>query len=220
MSSMLPLIPTRIHGVIDYLWGVVAVASAYIFGFANQGAAHWLLMAAGVATLGISLLTNYEVALVRLLPMRLHLAVDVAMGLFLTASPWLFGLGDREAAAVLGLGFTSILAGLTTHTRAMIAAEQQERTRPEQGGPGSRTLATDRVFALAVTAVGLAVSVAFGWSAMIDIVQQNAADTRQIGAPVPWQLNFSLPHTPVQDALFRLHNLLFVISIGITLLVT
>ncbi len=34
-------LPTRVHGVIDYLWGVALIATPWLFGFANGGAAQW-----------------------------------------------------------------------------------------------------------------------------------------------------------------------------------
>ena len=36
-------LPTRVHGVIDYLWGVALIATPWLFGFANGGAAQWVV---------------------------------------------------------------------------------------------------------------------------------------------------------------------------------
>jgi hypothetical protein len=40
-------IPTRTHGVIDYLTGLLLLVAPYIFGFADGGAAQWVPMILG-----------------------------------------------------------------------------------------------------------------------------------------------------------------------------
>ena len=52
--------------------------------------------------------TNYECGLVPRLPVQTHLALDVVVGGFLAASPWLFGFADRVWAPHLLLGLFSI----------------------------------------------------------------------------------------------------------------
>src|SRR5690606_42051423 len=40
-------IPTRIHGVLDYSFGLLAAAAPWLFGFAAGGAETWVLVGAG-----------------------------------------------------------------------------------------------------------------------------------------------------------------------------
>lgn len=227
---MLPLLPTRIHGLIDYLYGIVLIAVPYLFGFADHGAAQWTAMGVGLATLAMALVTDNEVSLARLVPMPGHLAGDAAAGVFLAASPWLFDFAEETFALHLGFGLFAIVASLTTRARPIVSAQRQEAggldaasAPPAPSALAARARTTsgrERAVALGITIVGTVLAVAFGWVSMVDPVQQGERDTTEIGAPRAWQLNFPFPHSPVQEALFSLHNLLFVTSIGITLLVT
>jgi len=109
-------IPTRIHGIIDYLWGILLLASPWVLGFADVTSAKWLAIVFGVGAILYSLVTVYEVALVRILPMPLHLILDGVGGALLAASPFLFGFADRVYLPHLCFGLFSVAASLTTRT--------------------------------------------------------------------------------------------------------
>lgn len=217
---MLPLLPTRIHGIVDYVYGVALIVAPYLAGFADHGPAQWTAMGVGAATLLMALVTNNEVSLARVVPMPVHLASDAAAGLFLAASPWLFDFSSQTYGVHVGFGVVAIITTLISRTQAPFAAQSEEAEERGSTMSGSQTLATDRLVALMITLSAIGLGVAFGWASMVDVIQQGARDAISLGAPRPWQLNFPFPHSPVQEALFSLHNLLFVVSIGITVLVT
>ena len=75
-------------------------------------------MVVGIAIIGLSPMTDYELALVRMIPMPVHLATDVAAGALLAVSPWLFGFADRVYWPHLIVGLFEIGAGLMTRTRS------------------------------------------------------------------------------------------------------
>ena len=97
-------IPTRVHGVLDYLTAGVLIAAPSLLGFRKNGIQTWLPVALGVGTIGYSLLTDYELGLLKVIPMPAHLALDAANGALLAASPWLFGFVEEVSAPHLGLG--------------------------------------------------------------------------------------------------------------------
>jgi cytochrome c oxidase subunit 2 len=74
---------------------------------------------------------------------------------------------------------------------------------------------------LSIGVIVAGASVAFGWMSMIDVVQRADAihDSRIIGVPVEWQLNFQYPFSPLARDLFRFHNYLLGINIAICALV-
>ncbi len=114
------VISTRTHGAIDYLTGAGLLAAPSLLGISDEPAASRVLRAAGAAATVYSLLTDYEFGLVRVLPMRAHLAMDAASGVFLAASPWLFGFADRGQRYRLPyavVGGAEVLAALTSKTR-------------------------------------------------------------------------------------------------------
>jgi threonine/homoserine efflux transporter RhtA len=112
--DMAGLIPTRIHGVLDYLLGLVLIASPWLFGFDDEGTARWVPIIIGAGVLLYSLLTDYELGAVRAIPMSVHLLLDFAGGVVLAASPWLFGFNDEVWVPHLVLGLVEIGTALLT----------------------------------------------------------------------------------------------------------
>jgi hypothetical protein len=108
-------IPTKVHGILDYLMAILLMASPWIFGFANDGYAQWVPFIVGLVIIGQSLFTNYEVSLIQRIPMKTHLSLDVITGLMLAASPWIFGFADLVYLPHLILGILEIGAALSTH---------------------------------------------------------------------------------------------------------
>ena len=117
----LRVIPTQIHGVLDYLTGSALLAAPGLLGIKDEPRAALTLQLAGAGATAYSLLTDYELGLVRLLPMPAHLALDAMSGALLASSPWLFGFADRGTRYWLPhalVGATEILAASTTSKTA------------------------------------------------------------------------------------------------------
>jgi hypothetical protein len=70
----------------------------------------------GIGMLLVSLVTDDEWSLTRLIPMPARLAVDGARGLLVLLSRWLFGFADRVRWPHLIVGLLEIGAALTTRT--------------------------------------------------------------------------------------------------------
>jgi hypothetical protein len=109
-------IPTQIHGIMDYLMGALLIAAPWLFGFAAGGAETWVPVILGVGVIIYSIFTNYELGLVKSLSMGTHLGLDIAGGLVLAVSPWLFGFADFVWVPHVVFGLLEIGAGLMTHT--------------------------------------------------------------------------------------------------------
>jgi hypothetical protein len=98
----------------DYLVGVILILSPWIFDFADGGAKQWVPIILGLSAIVYSLLTDYEYSISRSISMRTHLTLDLASGVLLAASPWLFGFNDQVYLPHLILGLFEIGASLTT----------------------------------------------------------------------------------------------------------
>jgi len=107
-------IPTKVHGIIDYVAGLVFIASPWLFGFADGGAAQWVPIVLGVTALIVSIFTDYQLGLLRWIPMPMHLGADVFQGLTFIASPWLFGFANQVYLPHVLFGLFAIGAGLLT----------------------------------------------------------------------------------------------------------
>jgi hypothetical protein len=110
-------ISTRYHGMMDYLAGIALIAAPFLFGFADGGAAMWVPIMIGVGMLGVSLFTDYELGIIRRIPMPVHLGTDALVGALLAASPWLFQFADQVWVPHVVLGIAEIMAAVTTETR-------------------------------------------------------------------------------------------------------
>jgi hypothetical protein len=108
-------LPTRVHGLVDYLWGVLIFATPWVLGFAD-GLPGYLLMLFGVGAFAYSLATDYEWGALPLLSVPTHLAIDGGGGLFLMIAPWLLGFADRVMWPYLLFGGFSLVASLVTRT--------------------------------------------------------------------------------------------------------
>ncbi|MBM6579269.1 SPW repeat protein [Microvirga sp. BT689] len=119
-------LPTSVHGVIDYLWGLALLASPWIFDFADVPAAKWVALVFGVGAILYYVLTAYELGLLKILPMPMHLILDGIGGIVLAASPFLFGFADQVLWPHLLFGLFSVVACFVTRLEPMLSTGHRE----------------------------------------------------------------------------------------------
>lgn len=98
------VLPTKVHGFMDYTVGILLIAAPWLFYFANGGAETWMPVLIGVGAILYSLFTDYELGVNRTLSMRTHLTLDLLAGILLAASPLVFGFADEVFTPHLVLG--------------------------------------------------------------------------------------------------------------------
>jgi uncharacterized membrane protein len=108
------IISRKFHAMMDYIVGILLIAAPWIFGFADVQAAKWVAIVVGLMVLVMSMITDYEGGGKKMLPMGTHLTIDVIAGIFLAASPWLFGFSNEVYLPHLIVGILEIGAGLMT----------------------------------------------------------------------------------------------------------
>lgn len=131
------LISTKLHGVIDYAYGALLIASPWLFGFAEGAtAALWVPVLLGGMSLIVSVCTNYETGLFKLLDMRMHLLWDAMTGITLALSPWIFYFYDMVAKPHLLLGAASLLITLLSrrypYARNATVSKMRERVEEDR----------------------------------------------------------------------------------------
>ncbi|MBF6590785.1 MAG: hypothetical protein IVW57_09690 [Ktedonobacterales bacterium] len=115
---------TKEHGILDYATVGTLTVLPRLFGWEDR--ATRLLTGAAAGMLGYSLLTRYEMGVVKLLPMKAHLALDGASGALLCASPLLLRKKRLGIVATLiALGVSEIAAALLTKTRPPMMVQMQ-----------------------------------------------------------------------------------------------
>lgn len=118
-------VPTRAHGVLDYLSVATLVTLPRLLG----GSAPLTRVLTGVAagTLVYSLSTRYELGAVKVLPVRVHLVLDAVSGAVVGALPLVFPDEPSKIKVMLaGYGLFALAASLTTRT----APERQSIVAP------------------------------------------------------------------------------------------
>lgn len=111
----------KFHAVLDYMAGLLLIASPWLFNFSTLAEARWVAIAVGAVILMMSLLTDYEGGVFKTISMNTHLTMDVLAGLFLAASPWIFNFNDTVYLPHLLLGLLEMGAGLFTERHSQHA---------------------------------------------------------------------------------------------------
>ena len=117
---------TRTHGILDYALGALLIAAPWVLGFGTGGPETWVPTALGAGIIAYSLLTDYELGVVRKIQMPWHLMLDALGGVFLAVSPWLFGFDGDVWIPHVALGALEVLTAAVTDT---IPSYERRRAR-------------------------------------------------------------------------------------------
>ena len=96
---MKKIISSRTHTYIGWIVGIALVAAPWIFQFDEVEPAKWSAIGVGLFILVNEALTTSPASLLKIVPMRLHIMLDVVTGIFLLATPFIFGFVDEDANA-------------------------------------------------------------------------------------------------------------------------
>jgi hypothetical protein len=119
--------------MLDYPLGIVLIAAPWIFGFNDVGgAAVAVPIVVGALAIIQSLITDWELSIANIVPLPVHLSMDVIAGIVLAVSPFVFGFSDEGANAwipflVFGVGM--IGAGLMTQRTPEVPLPPGQRAR-------------------------------------------------------------------------------------------
>lgn len=125
----MPMISTKLHGAGDYATGVGLLAAPKLLRI-NDGLASAVLRGTGIAILGLSAMTDYELGIRRRVPMRAHLTADAATGALMTA----VSLRLRRRSRGVGSWLPHGLLGVGEIGAALMTA-RQPGDRPRAAAP-------------------------------------------------------------------------------------
>ena len=120
------MIDTKTHGYVDYIMGIFLLAVPSLFDLNLSAIESTVFYLVGVTALIYSLLTNYELGVLKIIPMKGHLALDIFSGIFLAASPWLLGFADIVYKPHLVLGIIEIGAALLTTSKSRVEIKYRQ----------------------------------------------------------------------------------------------
>ncbi len=110
-------ISRQMHGVADYAYGPMVLAAPKIAGFEDEDKAVLISQIIGGGVIASTVLTKAEWGLVKVIPFKAHLALDVAVSLFSLVAPWLFGFANNAKARNTFLAMGTIGAVVTSLTQ-------------------------------------------------------------------------------------------------------
>lgn len=117
-------ISTKAHTVIGLIVGVVLLFAPNIFGFTDNAAASMVPILIGIFIIINELITTSPYSPLKLVPMKIHIGIDVATGLLLALSPWLFGFMN---AAQNNQWLPHLIVGIMVMGYALLTSTDDER---------------------------------------------------------------------------------------------
>ena len=96
------------HGMIDYSTVLMTAAAPRLLGFSEDAERAAMMLAGGY--LGLSLMTDYDLSLRRLVPFPAHGAAEAVLGAALPFLPKLLGFENDRPARNFFLGLTAVTA--------------------------------------------------------------------------------------------------------------
>jgi hypothetical protein len=117
-------IPKVVHGVIEYLLGILFLAAPILFDF-DSATATGVSITVGVLVLIMTAVTaDLPTSLVGQLALTAHVTVDFVLAIFLVAAPFLLGFSDESAPRNFFMILGVVLLLMTIGTRFRERTEQ------------------------------------------------------------------------------------------------
>lgn len=108
---------TKVHGYLDYLMGIVLLIVPALLQLDRDSAEGMILYVLGTILIFYSAFTNYELGIIKVIPMKMHLTLDIFSGIFLATAPWVLDFENQVCIPFVILGVTEIAVGLTTTSK-------------------------------------------------------------------------------------------------------
>lgn len=94
----LRFVTRTIHAYLDYPVAIALMGLPFLLGLGESNLlALWLSVVTGIAAFVLTVLTDHHLGLIRVLPYKLHLTVDLIVGLTFLAAPFVFGFAGLDA---------------------------------------------------------------------------------------------------------------------------
>src|SRR5271155_2066838 len=119
------LLSPKIHGVLDYVVVVVFLAAPTLLGL--HGIPAMLSYALSAIHLALTLVTDFQLGVVRLIPLPIHGWIELVVGTTLVASPWVLRFAAEAPARLfyVAAGVVIVLTWLITDYRGGVPSGTQ-----------------------------------------------------------------------------------------------
>ena len=117
-------IPKVVHGVIEYLLGILFLAAPILFDFYSATATGVSLTVGVLVLITTAVTADLPTSLVGQLALTAHVTVDFVLAIFLVAAPFLLGFSDESAPRNFFMILGVVLLLMTIGTRFRERTEQ------------------------------------------------------------------------------------------------
>jgi len=109
-------IALNMHAAVEPLIAIVIIAAPWIFGFSDAEDAKIVCVAVGAVMLIAGSMTDWRLSIARVIPLRMHMMTDLALGAVLILAPFVLGFSDNGGATRFTViaGALEILTALAT----------------------------------------------------------------------------------------------------------
>jgi hypothetical protein len=116
------IVPPFAHGVLEYGAGALLLAAPFMLGF-DSDAATAIAIIAGLGVLILAAATASSTGLAKVIPLGVHMLLDLAVVAVLIAAPFLFGFSDDggPTAFFIILGVWHLLLTIATRFKPRAA---------------------------------------------------------------------------------------------------
>jgi len=97
------ILTAKTHGALDYVVVIFLWISPSIFGLSNFVST--ITYALGGVHLVLTILTNFQYGLIKIIPFSLHGWIELAVSLILVGAPWLLGFNENPTDRIFYVGF-------------------------------------------------------------------------------------------------------------------
>jgi hypothetical protein len=136
------IIPTFVHGFIDYVIGIFLMMMPWLFDFPTEENETLVPAFVGAGIIAYSLVTNYEYGALKIISMNSHRRLDYLAGCVLALSPWLFGFHKIVYLPHLVVGFFIVV--ISFFSKSHLTGEKIRRTRRKTTEPHSHPVSNQR----------------------------------------------------------------------------
>jgi hypothetical protein len=100
-------VDSKIHGILDYLTVVLLVG----IGFSGLFSPYFsrLTIALGIIHLALTLLTDFKMGVIKLIPLKLHGYIELVVSIVLVPAPFLLGYSDEASAKIFTWVFAAVV---------------------------------------------------------------------------------------------------------------
>jgi hypothetical protein len=124
-------VPVVVHGFLEYVVGVLFIASPFLFGFSSASAPTAAAIVVGLLLLAFTATSALPTGLVRSVTLGVHVTVDFVLAVLLVALPFLLGFTDESAATALFIVVGVIHLLMTIATRFSPSNDPADPADPE-----------------------------------------------------------------------------------------